>query len=193
MTYPPQQPPHWQQQPPYQGQPYPGPPPQQPPPGYRPPPRRRHTARNVLLICAGALAVIVAVVAAGQGGKKPAAAAGAVAKVSSPQASAPSSPRHAARPARQTVTYQVHGSPADVSYGPSGSSLNGSVPMHVTKRLGDPSYYAISAQLNGGGKVTCKIKVDGKVVSSATASGGYNIASCEISQDPISGRWQNDN
>jgi hypothetical protein len=92
-----------------------------------------------------------------------------------------------------SVTYIVTGSYANVTYGPAGSDFNGTVPMHVTRPLGNPSYYAINAQLQGGGTVSCKIEVNGKVISSATASGGYNIADCEISQDPFSGGWQNDN
>lgn len=97
-------------------------------------------------------------------------------------------------PVRQTVTYVVTGtSGAQVTYGPAGSDYNGYVPMRVTRKLATPSYYAINAQLQGGGTVACEILVDGKVLSSAMASGGYNIADCEISQDPISGQWQNDN
>lgn len=52
--------------------------------------------------------------------------------------------------------------------------------------------YAINAQLQGGGTVSCSISVDGKVISQGSASGGYNIASCEISQD-FSGGWQDTN
>ena len=65
--------------------------------------------------------------------------------------------------------------------------------MRITKSLGTPDYYAIDAQLQGDGTVSCQILVDGKVVSQATASGGYNIASCEISQDPFSGNWEDTN
>ena len=61
--------------------------------------------------------------------------------------------------------------------------------LHTAK----PIYYAISAQLQGGGDVSCKIEVDGHVISSGQATGGYNIAQCEIGQDPITGDWQNDN
>jgi hypothetical protein len=105
------------------------------------------------------------------------------------QAAAPASSAAAA----QTVTYGVSGSPTDVTYGPAGSNAQGSVPMDVTKPLGTPIYVAITAQLQGSGTVTCKIKVDGKVISQSTASGGYNIAQCEISQDPLSGQWQDTN
>jgi hypothetical protein len=63
----------------------------------------------------------------------------------------------------------------------------------VTHRLGNPTFYSITAQLNSGGRVRCKILVDGRVISAAAATGSYNIASCEISRDPLSGKWANTN
>ncbi len=94
-----------------------------------------------------------------------------------------------------TVTFIVSGTDADVTYGPAGSNLTGSVPMDKTMTIPDqaPIYYAINAQLQGGGSVSCKIEVDGQVISQGTAEGGYQIASCEIGQDPVSGDWQDDN
>jgi hypothetical protein len=95
---------------------------------------------------------------------------------------------------QQTVTYIVTGTPgADVTYGPSGSDFNGSVPMRVIRPLGDPAFYAINAQLQGSGSVACTIKVNGVAISTATATGGFNIADCEISQDPLTGQWENTN
>jgi hypothetical protein len=95
---------------------------------------------------------------------------------------------------KPTVEYVVTGTPgADVTYGPAGSDFNGSVPMDVKARLGSPQYYAINAQLQGGGSVQCAIKVNGKVISSANANGGFNIADCEIDQDPFTGKWENTN
>lgn len=99
----------------------------------------------------------------------------------------------AAAPAADTITYIVTGSNADVQYGPAGSSSQGHVPMSITKKLGTPQYASISVQLQGGGAASCQIKVNGKVVSKATATGGYNIAQCEISQDPINGGWMDTN
>ena len=94
----------------------------------------------------------------------------------------------------RTVTYIVRGTPgADVTFGPDGSDFNGTVPMRVTRRLGNPDYYAINAQLQGDGRVSCSIEVDGIPLSTGTASGGYNIADCEIGQDPITNLWENDN
>jgi|SRR5579859_1046206 len=181
MSYPPQQPP---QQPPWQG-----------PPPQRVRPHKSHTTRNVVLICVGAL-VVIAIIAAAVGHKNKTPTAGGSTKpttVSTTRSASPksSSSSHAQSvPQRQTVTYVVTGSPGtSVTYGPEGSSLNGHVPMRVTASLGDPQYYSISAQLNGGGAVSCRILVDGKVISRARATGGYNIAQCEIVQG-FSGGWQ---
>ena len=90
-----------------------------------------------------------------------------------------------------TVEIIVTGSPADVTYGPSGSSLSGSVPLDVTLTVSKPppAFYAVNAQLQGGGSVSCEIRVNGTVVSTARATGGYHIAICEISQEP-SGSWE---
>jgi hypothetical protein len=94
---------------------------------------------------------------------------------------------------RQTITYVVTGTPgADVTYGPAGSNYQGSVPMSVARHLGTPQYYSISAQLQGNGSVRCKLKVDGVTIASASASGGYNIASCEIDQN-TNGSWEDTN
>jgi hypothetical protein len=68
--------------------------------------------------------------------------------------------------------------------------------MDVTQDIpsSPPSFYAISAQLSdGGGSITCSISVDGQMISSGTAQGAANICSAEISQDPVSGQWQDDN
>lgn len=93
-----------------------------------------------------------------------------------------------------TVELIVSGSPADVSYGPSGSSLSGTVPLDVTVQIPDPApaYYAVNAQLQGSGAVSCEIRVDGVVISTAQATGGYHIALCEIIQGP-SGDWESAN
>lgn len=198
-----QQPPgQWppQPQPPYQPQyqqPQPGwqQPPQFPPPGpghRQPPPRKRGGAVAAFLI-GGSIAVIVVVIvaAAAHGGKTPASASSSGAPAAS--VPAPSSPAAAAAVA-QTVTYVVTGSPADVTYGPAGSSLSGHTGMSKTVKLGNPAYYSIDAQLHdGGGSVTCQIKVGGTVISKSTATGAFNIASCEISKDPFSDKWTDTN
>jgi len=183
----PQQP---QQPQPYQGQwpPPPGATPQYPP---QQPPRRPRKRRggNVIGVLAGlAVAIVIIVALASHGSSTPPAA--------SPGTSAPASAATtAAQPAASTVTYVVTGSSADVTYGPEGSDSTGTVPMRKTAAIpsSPPGYYAITAQLQGGGSVSCEILVGSTVVSHATASGGYGIADCEITQDPLSGQWQDAN
>ena len=139
-----------------------------------------------------ALIVIVSVATAGhQNGSNDVApnaqaSTGSSAPVASPSTSAPSK-------TSSTITYVVTGSPADVTYGPAGSNYTGTVPMRTTRLLGHASFYAISAQLNGGGAVIVEILVNGKVVSKAHASGSYNIASAEIVQNPITDEWEDAN
>jgi hypothetical protein len=118
------------------------------------------------------------------------------ASTSTPATSAPATPSapatHSANPTPEhTITYKVSGSPADVTYGPSGSSYTGTVPMSKTMSLGDSdaAYYAITAQLQGGGAVNCAIVIDGQTITTAHADGGYNIAQCEVLKDPITGKW----
>jgi hypothetical protein len=68
--------------------------------------------------------------------------------------------------------------------------------MDVTQPIpaNPPDYYAITVQLSdAGGNVTCEIKVNGQVIDQESAQGAYQIASCEISQDPFSDQWQNTN
>jgi hypothetical protein len=170
------------------------------------PPKKSHRTRNIVLGVVGAVIVIGIIGAATGGGKKndnkPAAAApSATATTQQPAATpattsaapAPTTTKPKPKPKPDTVEYIVTGSPADVTYGPAGSSLSGHSGMHVTKKLADPTYYSISAQLAGSGKVTCEIKVKGKVVSKGTATGSYNIAMCEIVKDPFGGGWQDAN
>lgn len=185
----------WQPQWPPQPQqfPPPGQPPQYPPgPGHRLPPRKRRGRKIAAAITGGfVLLIVVIAVAANSGGK------GSPASGSSSGATAAGAPATflAAKAGAATVTYVVTGSPADVTYGPAGSSLSGSVPMRKTEKLGSKpaAYYSIDAQLSGSGKVTCEVLVSGKVISKASASGEFNIASCEVTQDPFSGQWQDAN
>lgn len=90
----------------------------------------------------------------------------------------------------QQVTYMATGSSADVTYGPSGSGFQGSVPLAVSRPLvGNTQFYSISAQLKDGGTVTCQLKVDGVTIASATASGTSSVANCAIDQD-LNGSWE---
>lgn len=160
-----------------------------PPPG--PPPRRQsHVLRNIALSVGGLIGALIAI-AVGVAIADPGArtASPAAASPTTPAAAAASKPP-AAAPAR-TVTYEVTGSDAQVTYGPAGSELNGHSPMRVTRSLRHPAYYSVTAQLQGDGSVTCEILVSGKVVSKGQASGTYNIATCEIVN--FGDGWQNAN
>jgi hypothetical protein len=62
---------------------------------------------------------------------------------------------------------------------------------------GGAEYYYISAQLEGGGSLSCKITVTGPgdvplVVSSGQAQGGYNICSAQAAPDSTGTSWQNE-
>lgn len=188
---PPQAPwPPYGQQPPPQGQ-WPQYQPPQPP---GPPPRRRRKHRGLRAFafsCLGLLVVVIAVVASNHGsGQAPAPAA----PTSAPAPAAAAAASSPAPAGAAVITYVVTGTPgADVTYGPAGSDLTGSVPMRVRQKLGDAAYYAIQAQLQGSGSVTVQILINGRVISSGHATGGYNIANAEIVQDPLTGKWENAN
>jgi hypothetical protein len=143
------------------------------------------------------LLIIIVIATSSQSGKSGSPTA-ATSPNSAPSSTAAAAPAAAAKPsptkpAAQTVTYTVTGSTADVTYGPAGSDFEGSVPMTKTVTLdNNASYYAINAQLQGDGQVSCSIAVDGKVIDHATAEGGYNIADCEITQG-LFGNWESTN
>lgn len=190
-------PPQWQQHAPqYHGQPYYPPPGWQQPQQQPVPPRRGWVRRHPVLT--GILSAVLLFFGIGVGaslGSKPQDGTGASSFGSSqPAAAAPATSAVAKTSGKQTVTFVVTGTPgADVTYGPAGTSVSGTSPMRVTKPLGNPVYYSLQVQLQGGGQVTCKIEVDGKIISQAVASGSYNIADCEISKDMFSGDWTDTN
>jgi hypothetical protein len=100
------------------------------------------------------------------------------------------------------VTYWVSGNAPSgvisptVTYGPEGGQISGTVPMDISQPIPaiPPDYYAIDAQLSdAGGSIQCAIDVDGQQISSGVASGADQICSAEISQDPVTGAWEDDN
>jgi hypothetical protein len=92
---------------------------------------------------------------------------------------------------RPILTYRVTGTPgARVTYGPAGTYLSGRAPLQVTARLGNPLYYFITAELPGKGSVECEILIGAKVMARSAATGRHSLASCQISRDPLSGKWQ---
>ncbi len=170
--------------------------------GYPQPPRKSWPSRHKFATgCLGSIGlfvvviiiVVIAVAVSSGGGSGTGTSAGTTTNTGTGNGQTAQNAGSAAGPAHQTVTYIVTGSPADVTFGPDGTNDQGTVPMRVTRHLHNPQYYAINAQLNGAGSVSCKIKVDGKTISTAHASGSYNIASCEISKDPLTGQWQDTN
>lgn len=101
-------------------------------------------------------------------------------------------PAPAPAPVTHTLTFGTSGSTdATVTYGTAGSNSIGQVPMNVTIVIPNPAplFYVIDAQLHGDGQVSVWIQVDGKTLSSGVATGGYNIADAQISQNPLTGQW----
>jgi hypothetical protein len=125
-------------------------------------------------------------------GRSPAAAAAAAASSSSAVSPSARPRSRAARSGpRPILTYRVTGTPgARVTYGPAGTYLTGRAPLQVTVRLGNPLYYFITAELPGKGSVECEILIGPKVMARFVATGRHNLASCQISRDPLSRKWQ---
>jgi hypothetical protein len=186
----------------YQGHGYEQPFPRQQPPFALPPQQwqrkqswpLRHKALASLFAFIGLLIIIVAASSAGSP-SSPSSAGGHTTAGTQPHAAASTALANASGPAAvPTLTYEVIGSSAaDVTYGPAGSTLSGAIPMKVNAKLGNALYYSLTAQLQGGGSVTVKILINGKAISQSNATGGYNIATAEISQDPLTGEWTDTN
>jgi hypothetical protein len=118
--------------------------------------------------CLGIIGVVIlggliSVDGGGKSGSKPAAQSAVTESPDSGHSAKAEPPSSTRKKTPQTVTYLVTGTGgADVQYGPAGSSAQGSVPMTVTKPLRDVQYYSITAQLQGGGHVTCQLKVNAR-------------------------------
>jgi hypothetical protein len=204
MTTP--QDPYGQQQPyqPFQPEPGYGPQPgyQMPPP---PPPRRRRTARSVILSVVAVLAVLIAIGAALGGGSHPRrhhpATTAASPSPASSQTEITITPK--SNPPVRTkvrVVFVVTGSApggADITYGSDSDNLSphtGVLPFHASVPFHDSAlYYALNAQLNGSGDITCRVYLkvtkfwmDGthktlrRLVAHGRASGGYNICDAQV-------------
>ncbi|MBM2823521.1 MAG: trigger factor [Thermoleophilia bacterium] len=91
------------------------------------------------------------------------------------------------------AVFEVTGSAAngvDITYGNDTSNYQGSQPpFYKTLAVRDSAlYYALTAQLQGGGRITCKLTI-GDAVSVGHASGGYNICSAQLNGD-FDGGWR---
>ena len=158
-------------------------------------PGRRHQVRNGMLVGLGCLSIIVAIGTGLTGEKFPASAPRSHAGAGQPVTVAPAAARPGSGSAgsgpRPILTYRVSGAPgARVTYGPAGIYLTGRVPLQVTARLGNPLYYFITAELAGSGSVECEILIGARVMAKSVATGRHNLASCQISRDPLSRKWQ---
>jgi len=160
-------------------------------------PGRRHQVRNGMLVGLGCLSIIVAIGTGLTAGKFPTSSARTQVSAGHSVAAAPAAarPRSRSRSAgggpRPILTYRVTGTPgARVTYGPAGTYLTGRAPLQVTARLGNPLYYFITAELAGRGSVECEILIGRKVMTKSIATGRHSLASCQISRDPLSGKWQ---
>jgi hypothetical protein len=155
-------------------------------------PRRRIAARGCAILIGsliGVAGVVIAVLAA--------TLSHGISSLPSPAitgapVSLPALPGQPGAPAgASTATLVVTGSSgAQVTYGPPGTDLTGSVPMRKTVALGSASTYEIKAHLNGSGTLKCEILVGDTVISQATASGAFGVAVCVIFRDPLSGHWR---
>jgi hypothetical protein len=174
-----------------------------PTPSPRRRPRRRHPVRNGMLVGLGCLSVIVAVGTGLTGEKFPASSprSHASATAGQPAAAAPAAARPRSKSKSKSksagsgpqpvLTYLVTGTPgARVTYGPAGTYLTGRAPLQVVTKLGNPLYYFISAELPGKGSVECEILIGTTVMNKSVATGRHSLASCQISRDPLSGKWQ---
>jgi hypothetical protein len=172
-------------------------------PGRKPPrrrrPGRRHQIRNGMLIGLGCLVVIVAIGTGLTGEKFPTSSSQSHVSAGQSVATTPAAarpkartkPRSARSGPRPILTYRVTGTPgARVTYGPAGTYLTGRAPLQVTARLGNPLYYFVTAELPGKGSVECEILIGTKVMAKSAAAGRRSLASCQISRDPLSGKWQ---
>ena len=157
--------------------------------------------------------IIVGGIAAAAGGTHAAppsvsASARAAAAASAAAAGAAAAPPPASSPGPAPPTkveFIVSGSAPDgidITYGPSGTNLSGPSVLNGTATMTmtfDPSadFYALNAQLQGDGSVTCKIVATGPgdqplAVSSGAASGGYNICSAQAAPSNNGLDWQNE-
>lgn len=84
----------------------------------------------------------------------------------------------------ERVTFTVTGKAprgVDITVGSDTVSLGGKrVPYERSIKFdGDALYYAVSAQLNGKGKIRCSVTIGDKT-KRGRASGGYNICSAQL-------------
>jgi hypothetical protein len=79
----------------------------------------------------------------------------------------------------------------NITYGSDGTNLEGSPPpFQATMKVNeDALYYQVTAQLQGGGNIKCKVQI-GDAIKTGQARGGYNICSAQLNSNPISGDFE---
>ena len=90
-------------------------------------------------------------------------------------------------PGATQVQFVVTGSApngVDVRYG--ASNYRGSLPLDVTKSIQKNAVYWVMAQLQGGGRINCKV-ILGHAVSTGHATGGYNTCTAHSAGDSVIG------
>lgn len=144
-----------------------------------------HTARNVLLVIGGFFLLVAAITAT------------LIATNESPGSAATSTPSVVSpvvSPSVHTVTYQAAGDGTNAGTytlrSSDGGTRQGDADLPLMNKAGgnglqlsgfesgDFVYLSIQND-NGYGSVTCRIVVDGQVVSQNTSTGGYTIATCQ--------------
>jgi hypothetical protein len=190
-----------------------GPGPSQPQPaGHRSAKRGgSHWVRNVfagigVVVVAGIIISALSATHSTGSGASPGNSAVAASASASVPASAPAAASSAAPSLPTKVEFIVSGSAPDgidITYGPGGTELSGPSTLDGTATMTVPFdasalYYAMNAQLQGDGDITCKIVVTGPgdaplTASSGAASGGYNICSAQAAPENSGLSWQNEN
>lgn len=76
----------------------------------------------------------------------------------------------------------------DITYGSDSDNRQGNgMPFAATLPAhSDAMYYAVTAQLNGSGDITCTVQI-GDHVKTGHASGSYNICSAQLNAGPFGG------
>lgn len=105
-----------------------------------------------------------------------------------PHAAKTPKPKHHHKP---KVRFLVEGDApqgVDITYGSDSDNRQGNgMPFAATLPAhSDAMYYAVTAQLNGSGDITCTVQI-GKHVKMGHASGSYNICSAQLNAGPFGG------
>lgn len=165
--------------------------------------RRKHGRGRIAFVVAAFIVVVAIAASAGHhnsANQNSGSASNQAAQTNNKAPAAPAAPakKVAPKPAPpQTVTYTITGSAPegiDITWGTDSSNHAAhSLPFTETVPLdnsGGVLYYDVTAQLQGSGDISCQISVNGKVLKTGSASGGYNICMTEVTKDPFTDTWQ---